>query len=99
MTPAESAVRALAKARYPYMDVWHFVSTSGRHYVLGGPTRNAHVTLGGGASGCDTAEGAWEAAAASMRLEVETRLAEDRRQRDLIDAEIDRLSTALWMHP
>ena len=95
MSAAETAVRALAAARYPYMEVWCHAAPSGRHYVLGGPTRHAHVTLGGGAVGCATPGAAWEAAEVSMRREVADTLARARAERDRADAEIARLTAAL----
>lgn len=100
MSAAETAVRALAAARYPGQEVWHHASprhglSPERHYILCGRTRLAHFTLGGGAGGCDTPEAAWAAAEASLRREVEGRIAYDRHQRDLLDAEIARLTAAL----
>ncbi len=100
MSPAESRTRALAAARYPGQEVWCHASpprgrASERHYILCGRTRTADFTLGGGAGGCNTPEAAWAAAEASLRREVEARIASDRRQRDLLDAEIARLTAAL----
>lgn len=104
MSPAETRARALADARYPGQEVWCHASpsrgrTSERYYILCGRTRTAHFTLGGGASGCDTPEAAWAAAEASLRREVEGRIASDLRQRDLLDAEIARLTAALEVQP
>ena len=105
MSPAEIRTRALAEARYPGQEVWCHASpprgrASERHYILCGyilcgRTRTADFTLGGGACGCNTPEAAWAAAEASLRREVEARIASDRRQRDLLDAEIARLTAAL----
>lgn len=105
MSPAEIRTRALAEARYPGQEVWCHASpprgrASERHYILCGyilcgRTRTADFTLGGGAGGCNTPEAAWAAAEASLRREVEARIASDRRQRDLLDAEIARLTAAL----
>ena len=102
MTPTEIRTRALAEARYPGQEVWCHASpprgrASERHYILCGRTRTrtADFTLGGGACGCNTPEAAWAAAEASLRREVEARIASDRRQRDLLDAEIARLTAAL----
>lgn len=100
MTPAEIRTRALADARYPGQDVWCHASPphahgADRHYILCGRTRTAHFTLGGGAFGCDTPEAAWAEAEALLRREVETRIAYDRRQRDLLDADVARLTAAL----
>ena len=58
MTTAETTVRALAAARYSWAEVWHHAAPNGRHYVLAGATRHAHVTIGGGGGGCATPEAA-----------------------------------------
>jgi hypothetical protein len=99
MTAVETTVRALAAARYPWGEVWHHVAPGGRHYILCGPTRHAHVTLGGDAAGCDTPEAAWEAAETTMRREVADAIARERRYRDRADAEIARLTAALEVTP
>jgi len=100
VSAAEIRTRALAEARYPGQEVWCHASppsgrASERYYILCGRTRFAHFTLGGGAAGCDTPEAAWAAAEVSLRREVEGRIASDRRQRDLLDDEIARLTAAL----
>ena len=91
----ETTVRALAAARYSWAEVWHHAAPNGRHYVLAGATRHAHVTLGGGAAGCATPEAAWAAAEVSLRREVADAIARAKRERDRVDEEITRLTAAL----
>lgn len=93
---AEAAVRALVAAIYPSNEVWHHVSPRrGRlaeaHYVLRGPTRYAHATMGQGT----TADAAWSEAERMLRADAEGRIARARDERDRADAEIARLTAAL----
>lgn len=97
---AEAAVHALVAAIYPSSEVWHHVSPRrGRraegHYILRGPTRYAHVTMGSGA----TADAAWEDAARRLRADAEGRIARAIAERDRADAEIARLTAVLEVKP
>jgi membrane protein required for beta-lactamase induction len=100
VTPTETAVRALAAAIYSAREVWlHTSPRRGRraeaHYVLRGPTRYAHVTVGRGT----TADAAWADALRDLRADAEGRLARARAERDRAEAEIARLTAALEVQP
>jgi hypothetical protein len=96
----ETTVRTLAAALYPRREVWIGVAPKWRHipethYVLCGPNRLSHRTLGRGATEAE----AWASAETTLRREVADAIALARRERDRADEEIARLTAALEVTP